>query len=132
MINRVVLVGRMTRDAELRNTTSGKEVASFSIAVDKKFKPQDGSPTADFFNCTAWGNQASFVTNYLGKGRLVAIDGRLQQRSYTTQDGQKRDVVEIVADDVQGLDRPRDDAGGDKAPAVKSTEEEPYDPFGGD
>lgn len=135
-LNVVVLIGRLTRDPELRTTTNGKNVTSFSVAVDKRFKPQDGSPTADFFNVTAWGQTAEFVSNYLSKGRLVSIEGRLQQRSYTTQDGNQREVVEVVAESVQGLDRPRDDAGGGNngpsraavgtAPAAS---EEEYDPF---
>lgn len=110
-VNRVVLVGRLTRDPELRQTNTGKSVANFGIAVTKKFKPQDGSPDADFFNVSCWGQTADFVTNYLHKGRLCAVDGRLQSRKYTTQDGQQREVVEIVADNVTGLDRPRDDQG---------------------
>ena len=112
-INRVVLVGRLTRDPEApRTTTSGKSVMNFSIAVTKRFKPQDGSPDADFFTVVAWGQTAEYVANYLTKGRLVAVDGRLQARKYTTQDGQNREVVEIVAETVQGLDRPREDDGG--------------------
>lgn len=112
MINRVVLVGRLTRDPELRTTATGKSVCDFSVAVQKRVKPQDGSPDADFFRVSAWGATADYVANYLHKGRLVALDGRLQSRKYTTSDGQNREVVEIVADNVQGLDRPRDDAGG--------------------
>lgn len=108
-INRIVLVGRLTRDPELRSTTGGKDVVNFAIAVDKRIKPTDGSPTADFFNITAWGQTATFVANYLSKGRLVAVDGRLQTRKYTAQDGTSREAVEIVADNVQGLDRPKDD-----------------------
>lgn len=111
-VNRVVLVGRLTRDPELRTTTTGKQVSDFSIAVDKRIKPNDGSPTADFFRVSAWGQTAEFVANYLTKGRLVAVDGRLQSRKYTDKDGNNREVVEVVADNVQGLDRPRDDAGG--------------------
>lgn len=127
-MNHVFLIGRLGSDPELKTTTTGKQVASFSIAVEKKFKPQDGSSDADWFRVSCWEKQAEFVCNYLGKGRLVAISGRLQQRSYTTQEGQQREVVEIVADEVKGLDRPRDDAGGDKAPATKATEDA-FDPF---
>lgn len=111
-LNRVVLIGRLTRDPEGRTTGTGKTVVNFSIAVDKRIKSQDGSPTADFFNISAWGNTADFVVNYLAKGRLVAVDGRLSTRKYTTQDNQSREVFEIVADNVQGLDRPREDGGG--------------------
>lgn len=112
MVNSVVLIGRLTRDPELRTTTTGKNVCSFSIAVNKKFKPQDGSPDADFFNIVAWNKDADYVVNYLTKGRLVAVEGRLQARKYTASDGSNREVVEIVAESVQGLDRPRDDQGG--------------------
>ncbi|HZH97626.1 MAG TPA: single-stranded DNA-binding protein [Fimbriimonadaceae bacterium] len=112
MVNRVVLIGRLTRDPELRTTTTGKSVVEFSIAVNKRMKPQDGSPDADFFRVKAWGATAEYVSNYLTKGRLVAVDGRLEQRRYTANDGQNREVIEVVAENVQGLDRPRDDAGG--------------------
>lgn len=138
MINRVVLVGRLTRDPELRTTTTGKSVCDFSIAVQKRIKPQDGSPDADFFRVSAWGPTAEYVANYLHKGRLVAVDGRLQSRKYTTSDGQNREVIEVVAENVQGLDRPRDDAGdhggsGAGAPAAVGGGTAPaadeYDPF---
>lgn len=137
MINSVVLVGRLTRDPELRTTTSGKEVATFAIAVEKRFKPQDGSADADFFNIKVWGKTAEYCANYLTKGRLVAVQGRLETRKYTTQEGQNREVTEIVADNVQGLDRPRDDSGapraagggGNKAPAGAVPSEDDYDPF---
>jgi single-strand DNA-binding protein len=111
-LNRVILIGRLTRDPEVRTTSGGKTVASFAVAVDKRVKPNDGSPTADFFNVSAWGQTADFVGNYLQKGRLVAVDGRLQSRKFTGQDGNQREVYEIVADNVQGLDRPREDGGG--------------------
>lgn len=140
MINRVVLVGRLTRDPELRTTTTGKSVCDFSIAVQKRIKPQDGSPDADFFRVNCWDRTAEYVANYLTKGRLVAVDGRLQSRRYTAQDGSNREVVEIVADNVQGLDRPRDDA--EREPeAVPASEasgpdvapgEGEYDPFEGE
>ncbi|MBX3111319.1 MAG: single-stranded DNA-binding protein [Fimbriimonadaceae bacterium] len=133
-LNRVVLIGRLTRDPELRSTTSGKSVANFAIAVDKRVKPTDGSPTADFFNISAWGQTAEFVANYLSKGRLVAVDGRLQSRKYTDKEGQNREAFEIVADSVQGLDRPRDDdgapRGGSSARATGTAPaENEYDPF---
>lgn len=132
MINRVVLVGRLTRDPELRQTTSGKSVCDFSIAVNKRVKPSDGSPDADFFRVNCWDKTAEYVANYLAKGRLVAVDGRLSARKYTASDGTNREVVEIVADNVQGLDRPRDDAGAPASGAaggktVPSDAE--YDPF---
>lgn len=127
-MNRVTLIGRMGSDPDLKTTTTGKQVCSFSLAVDKRFKPQDGSSDTDWFRVTVWGQPCEYVCNYLGKGRLIAVDGRLQQRSYTTQEGQQREVVEIVADEVKGLDRPRED--GAAKPATSAPDE--YDPFGGD
>lgn len=112
MINSVVLIGRLTRDPELRTTTSGKNVCDFSIAVQKRSKPADGSPDADFFRVNCWDKTAEYVSNYLHKGRLVAVEGRLQSRKYQASDGSNREVVEIVANNVQSLERPRDDAGG--------------------
>jgi len=134
MVNNVVLVGRLTRDPELRTTNTGKSVCSFSIAVQKRVKPQDGSPDADFFNIVAWNKDADYVVNYLTKGRLVAVEGRLQSRKYTTNDGNNREVVEIVANSVQGLDRPRDDQGGEgssrpTAAVTAAPAADEYDPF---
>lgn len=134
-LNRVIMIGRLTRDPELKTTTTGKSLVSFSIAVDKRIKPNDGSPTADFFNIKAWGNTAEFVANYLAKGRLVAVDGRLETRKYTDQSGNNREITEIVADNVQGLDRPREDGapaprqggGSGSNAAVPAVDE--YDPF---
>ena len=121
-MNRVVLIGRITRDPETKTTPSGTKVAEFSIAVDKRGKDEG----ANFFRVKAWGNQAEYVGNYLSKGRLVAIDGRLEQRTYE-KDGQKREVIEVVAESVQGLDRPRDDA---QAAKPKPSATDDYDPFG--
>ncbi len=133
-VNSVVLIGRLTRDPEVRTTQTGKQVANFSIAVSRRFKGQDGQD-ADFFSVSAWGNTADFVANYLGKGRLVAVEGRLQSRKYTTQDGSAREVVEVVAENVQGLDRPRDEqgqgggGGGSRPEQSPVATEEEYDPF---
>lgn len=107
-MNNVNIIGRLTRDPELRTTTTEKQVCSFSLAVQKRFKPQDGSADADFFDCVAWGQQAEYTANYLTKGKRVAVTGRLQSRKYTVGD-QQRTVIEIVADEVQGLDRPKED-----------------------
>jgi single-strand DNA-binding protein len=119
MINRVVLVGRLTRDPEIRYTPSGVAMATMGIAVDKNLSREnqkEGEPTADFFNVVAWRHSAEFASNYLNKGRLVAIDGRLQQRSWVDQQGQKRSVVEVVADRLQGLDKREDGEGGGGPP----------------
>lgn len=117
MLNRVILIGRLTRDPELRVTSqSGVSVATFSVAVDRPYQTQGGQRETDFIDCVAWRRLAETVAEHLKKGRLVAVDGRLQIRSYETQDGQRRRVAEVVAEDVRFLDRPRDgaSAGGDR------------------
>lgn len=108
MLNRIVLIGRLTRDPELRYTPSGVAVASFSLAVDRPFSNQQGERETDFIDIVAWRKLAETVSGHLQKGRLVAVQGRLQIRSYETQDGQRRKAAEVVADDVRFLDRPRD------------------------
>lgn len=106
--NRVILIGRLTRDPELKYTAGGLAVAKFSIAVDRKFKNQAGERQTDFFDCTAWRQKAEFVHNYVAKGRLVAIDGSIEFNEATGQDGQKRRYTNIVCDNVETLDAPRD------------------------
>lgn len=125
MINVVVLIGRLTRDPELRHTLSGRPVCNFTLAVDRAFTNQQGERETDFIDIVVWGRQAETVAQYLGKGRLAAVKGRLQIRSYETADGQRRRVAEVVAEDVRFLDRPRD-----AAPAPSGGTE--GDPFGGD
>ena len=124
-MNRVVLTGRMTADPELRQTNSGKSVVSFSIAVKKRTKPRDGEPDSDFLRITAWGSSAQYVQNYLGKGRLIACDGRLQTRKWQDQSGNTRETVEIVADNIHALDRsPNHVAAGNRADDVDPFAEE--------
>ncbi|MGE5559927.1 MAG: single-stranded DNA-binding protein [Chloroflexota bacterium] len=111
MLNRIVLVGRLVKDPELRYTPAGVAVASFRIAVDRPFVGQSGDRQTDFIDIVAWRKLAETVANHLQKGRLVAVEGRLQIRSYQTQDGQKRQAAEVVADNVQFLDRPKSGGG---------------------
>jgi single-strand DNA-binding protein len=108
MVNRVLLVGRMCNDPELKYTPSGVAVANFRVAVDRPFTNAQGEREADFIDTVAWRQNAEFSANYLTKGRLVCIEGRLQVRSWTTQDGQRRRAMEVVADNVRALDRPRE------------------------
>lgn len=130
-MNNVCLIGRLTKNPDLRTTATGKSVCSFSLAVNKRIKPTDGSPDADFFNFVAWGAQAEYVTNYLTKGRMVSIEGRLQSRRYTDSAGTTRDVVEIVVNNVQSLDRPREDGESQARPRASQTASavDEYDPF---
>ncbi len=109
-MNQVVLIGRLTRDPELRYTPNGIAVASFDLAVDRSVTNQQGERETDFIRIVAWQKQAELCANYLKKGRLVAVQGRLQIRNYETQDGQKRKSAEVVAGFVQFLDRARDEA----------------------
>jgi len=111
-MNRIILIGRLTRDVELRSTNSGKSVASFTVAVDRPFKSQNGDKETDFINIVAWGKLADLCDSFIGKGRLVAVSGRLQIRSYEDREGNKRYVTEVVADEVRFLDKPKEDVGG--------------------
>ena len=104
MINRVVLVGRLTKDPDLRYTPNGVAVCSFTLAVNRPFTNQQGERDADFINCVAWRKQAENVANYLKKGSLAGIDGRIQTRSYEAQDGRRVYVTEVVAESVQFLE----------------------------
>lgn len=127
MLNRVVLIGRLTRDPELRYTQSGIAVASFTLAVDRNFKNASGERETDFIDIVVWRQQAETCANYLSKGKLAAVDGSLRIRSYETQDGQKRRVAEVVADSVRFLS-PKE--GGSMAYQAGPQEPEPS-PFGG-
>lgn len=103
MLNRVVLIGRLTKDPELRYTPNGVAVATFTLAVDRNFKNSNGERDTDFIPCVIYRQQAELCANYLAKGKLASVDGRLQVRSFDGQDGQRRWVTEVVADNVQFL-----------------------------
>ncbi len=111
MLNRIVLIGRLTKDPELRYTQSGIAVASFTLAVDRNFKNANGERETDFIDITVWRQQAENCANYLSKGKLAAVDGSLRIRSYETSDGQKRKAAEVVADNVRFLS-PKDGSSG--------------------
>ncbi len=104
MVNSVVLVGRLTRDPELRATTTNNEVVSFSLAVNRNFKNAQGTYDTDFINCVAFGPQARFMANYLQKGRLISVEGRINTRSYDNQAGQRVYVTEVIVAQVTPLD----------------------------
>lgn len=111
MINRVVLVGRLTKDPELRYTPSGVAVVRFTIAVNRQFTGQNGEKEADFINCVAWRKQAENLANYQRKGNLIGVEGRIQTGSYEGQDGKRVFTTEVVADTIQFLE-PRNAGGG--------------------
>ncbi|BAM48528.1 single-stranded DNA-binding protein [Amphibacillus xylanus] len=104
MLNRVVLVGRLTKDPDLRYTANGTAVANFTVAVNRPFTNQQGDREADFINCVIWRKPAENLANYMGKGSLIGVDGRIQTRSYDGQDGKRVYVTEVVADTVQFLE----------------------------
>ena len=113
MLNKIVLMGRLTRDPELRHTGNGTAVASFSLAVDRDFKSQSGEKETDFVDIVAWRSTADFVSKFFTKGRMAVVEGRLQLRDWKDKDGNKRRTAEIVADNVYFGDSKRD--GGDTA-----------------
>lgn len=108
MLNRCIIMGRLTRDPELRHTQSGKAVTSVTLAVDRDFKGQNGEKETDFIDIVAWSNTAEFLCNYFSKGRMAVAEGRLQIRDWTDKDGGKRRSAEIVADHVYFADSKRD------------------------
>ena len=113
MLNHITIMGRLTRDPELRRTGSGIAVASFTLAVDRDFGGRDGSEReTDFIDCVAWRQTGEFVSKYFTKGRMAVVSGRLQIRSWTDKDGNKRRTAEVVADNVYFGDSKRDEQGG--------------------
>ena len=116
-MNKVVLIGRLTRDPELRYTGNNTPVASFSLAVNRNYSNQQGEREADFINIVVWRKQAENVKNYLTQGSQVAIDGRLQTRTYDDQNGQRRYITEVIADNVTFLSSR---AGGSQIPESSS------------
>ncbi len=111
-MNKVILVGRLTRDVELRYTTTNKAVASFSLAVNRRFQKD----TADFINCVAWEKTAEFLGKYTGKGQLIAISGELQSRKYTDNNGVERIIWEVIVSEVTfAQDKPKASGNGNSA-----------------
>jgi single-strand DNA-binding protein len=130
MMNRVVLVGRLTKDPELRYTPNGVAVATFTLAVNRSFTNQQGEREADFINCVVWRKPAENVANFLKKGSLAGVDGRVQTRSYDGQDGKRVYVTEVLAESVQFLE-PRSSASGDRGGSNQFNEpREQAFPFG--
>ena len=134
MLNHICIMGRLTRDPELRRTANGTAVTSFTVAVDRDFTNDDGSRDTDFIDCIAWKTLAETVNRYFAKGRMAVVHGRLQIRSYTDQEGTKRRAAEIVADRVYFGDSKKEGAKPEyNAPQPQDfsevTEEDPDRPF---
>ena len=119
MINRVVLVGRITRDPETQQTSTGIPYVRFTLAVNRPFKDQNGERQADFINCVAWRNQADFMKNFVKKGNQLAVEGRIQTNSYTDASGNNRQAFDILVESVSNLE-----------PASKNEGYQPQPPFG--
>lgn len=128
-MNKVFLIGRLTRDPELRYTGSNTPVATFSLAVNRNFQNANGEREADFINIVVWRKQAENVKNYLTQGSQVAIDGRLQTRTYDGQDGQKRYITEVIADNVEFLGSKNNSVNTNGSPisSKQNVEPTPYD-----
>ncbi len=132
-MNSVILIGRLTRDPELRYIPStGNALTTFSIAVDRTFAGKDGQRQTDFFNIVVWGKSAEYCANYLSKGRLAAVKGSIQNRTYDTKEGEKRYITEIVADNVQILEwgERKEKASNSSYKSASSQDENVFEPEG--
>lgn len=107
MLNRVILMGRITQDLEVRQTPSGVSVVTFNVAVDRNYSGQNGERQADFITCVAWRQQAEFIGRYFGKGRMIAIEGNLRTRTYDDKNGTKHYVTEVYVDSVSFTGEPK-------------------------
>ena len=126
MLNHITIMGRLTRDPELRRTGSGVAVTSFTLAVDRDFKAENGEKETDFIDCVAWRQTGEFVSKYFTKGRMAVVSGRLQIRSWTDKDGNKRRSAEVVADNVYFGDSKHDTQNGN---AGTQAQEQPQNDF---
>ena len=116
MLNHITIMGRLTRDPEMRTTQSGVSVASFTLAVDRDFGGRDGGEKqTDFIDCTAWRHTAEFVSKYFSKGRMAVVSGRLQIDNYTDNDGNKRKAAKVIADNIYFGDSKKDGATGSQS-----------------
>ena len=121
MLNHITIMGRLTRDPELRRTGSGIAVASFRVAVDRDYQPKDGSERkTDFIDCVAWRQTGEFISKYFTKGRMIVVDGRLEMRDWTDKDGNKRTSAEIMVENAYFGDSKRDGDGGNTYSATQS------------
>lgn len=127
MLNKIVIMGRMTKDPELRRTNGGTPVTTFTMAVDRDYKSRDGERETDFIECVAWKGAAEFVAKYFGKGRQAIVEGRLQLRTWTDKEGNKRKAYEVLAANVYFGDSKREETGGTYAKPAEYEEIEDDD-----
>lgn len=126
MINRVVLVGRITKDPELRKTQSGISTVRFTVACNRRFSGKDGSQQADFISCVAWRQSADFLANYVRKGALLGVEGSIQTGSYQDQSGRTVYTTDVVCDNVQILEQKRDNQGSYQQPMQNNYQQNNY------
>lgn len=129
MLNKVIAMGRLAADVELRATGSGVSVCSFSIACDRDFKAQDGSRETDWLDCVAWRGTAEFISKYFSKGRMIVVEGRLQTRTYEDKQGNKRKATELVVENAYFGDSKAGDSQPTSAPAGFAPADEMDPPF---
>jgi single-strand DNA-binding protein len=130
MVNIVIMIGRLVADPELKYTSAGTAVTTFRLAVDRP-KMKDKEQETDFINVVTWRHTAEFVANYLSKGRLAHIQGRMQNRSWVDKEGNKRWATEVIAQEVKPLDRPKQQSEGAESGAPGPNFDDEYDPVGG-
>lgn len=128
-LNHIVIMGRTTKTPELRRTPNGVAVTTFTLAVDRDFKNQNGEKETDFIDCVAWKGTAEFVANYVTKGRMLAVEGRLQLRDYTDKEGNKRKVAEVIASGVFFADSKREENMGSLPKTFTEVEDNETLPF---
>lgn len=129
-MNKVILVGRLARDPELRSTQTGAAVVSITVACDRKFVKEGEERQADFINCVAWNKTAEFINRYFSKGMRIALDGRIQTRSYDDQQGNKRYITEVIAEDVEFAQSKNEGSGqAVPAPSAPNSDIEGFMPF---
>lgn len=132
MLNRIVLIGRLTADPEVRYTQSGVAVANMRMAVDRNYKDQNGERPTDFINLVAWRKAAELISQYMKKGRMMAVEGSLQMRQFQTKEGENRTVYEVLIENFQFLDRGESGGGGSRGPAPgPSDADAPPSSYGG-
>ena len=136
-MNKVILIGRLSQDPEMRTTPNGVATTTFSVAVSRNFTNQNGERETDFFRCVAWRKQAENIARYCQKGTQVAVEGRLQNRNYEAQDGTRRYVTEVIADNVSFLGSRGDASSNSSAPQemgndveINEASEDPFKDFG--
>lgn len=130
-MNRTILIGRITKDTEIKETSNNSKLCQFTVAVDRKFKDKEGKRQADFINCLAWGKNAELINKYFHKGSRIGIVGSIQTRSYTGKDGKTVYVTEIVVDEVEFIDSANSQATEEpkEAPKTEQNDAQPDMPF---